>query len=79
MEIFVEQQVIPPMWIALELLGAAEHRPPPGLVPQEDPGQAIGDLPRDLKQVHRVARAGRALDFKVVAIIRIVLQQSANQ
>src|SRR5215470_4740005 len=44
MEIFVEQQVIPPVGIALELLGAAEHRPPPVLVAQEDAGQPIGDL-----------------------------------
>src|SRR5215472_1177850 len=36
MEIFVEQQVIPPVGIALELFGAAEHRPPPILIAQKD-------------------------------------------
>src|SRR5271166_5543350 len=49
MKVFVEQQVIPPVRIALELLGSPEHRPPAGLVAQKDPGQPIGDLAGDLE------------------------------
>src|SRR6516225_4488110 len=64
-KIFVEQQVIPPIGIALELLGAAELWPPAGLVAEEDPGQPVGDLPGDVKQVLRVAGSSRALDSEV--------------
>src|SRR5271168_5003862 len=67
-EIFVEQQVIAPIRIALELLGSPEHRPPAGLIAQEDPGQPIGDLAGDLEQVHQVARAGGTLDLEVVPV-----------
>src|SRR5271167_424919 len=42
MEVFVEQQIVPPIRIALEFLGASEHRPPAALVAQKDPGKAIG-------------------------------------
>jgi hypothetical protein len=49
MEIFVEQQMIAPVRIALELLGAPEYRPTAALVTQKDPGQAIGDFVRDFK------------------------------
>ena len=44
MEIFVEQDVVLPVWIGLKFLRAAVNRPPPGLVPQEDPRQPVGDL-----------------------------------
>src|SRR5271165_2294699 len=44
MKVFVEQQVIPPVRIALELLGPPEHRPPATFVAQKDPGQPVGDL-----------------------------------
>jgi len=78
-EIFVEQQIVPPIRIALEFFGTAEHRPTPGFVAQKDPGQPIGDLAGDLEQVHRLARAGRTFDPEVVAVIEVVLHQSANQ
>jgi hypothetical protein len=79
MEIFIEQQAVAPVGVALELLGSAEHRPPAGFIVQEDPSQSVGDFARDLEQVHRVARAGGALDFEVVAIIQVILQQGADQ
>ena len=68
-EVFVEQQIVAPMGIALEFLGAAKHRPPAALVAQKDPGQPIGDFAGDLEQVHQVAGARRALDLEVVAVI----------
>src|SRR5215469_16889032 len=49
MEIFVEQQVIPPVVIVLELRSAAEHRPPARLVAQKDPSQPIGDFAGDFE------------------------------
>src|SRR6516164_10569388 len=47
MEIFVKQQIVVPVRIALEFLGAPKYRPPAGFVAQEDPSQAIGDLAGD--------------------------------
>ena len=49
MKIFVEQQIVAPKRIALEFLGAPKDRPSAGLVAQEDPDQATGDLMRDLE------------------------------
>jgi hypothetical protein len=47
-EILVEQDVIPPIGIALEFLRAAVHRPPSGFIPKEDSLQAIGYFMGDL-------------------------------
>src|SRR6516225_11401240 len=66
-EIFIEQQVVAPMGIALKLVGAAKDRAAACLVAQKDPCQAIGDLLRHLEQVHQPAGAGRALDSEIVA------------
>ena len=45
-EIFIEQYVILPFGIGLEFLRASVHRTTPRLVPQEDPGQTVGDISR---------------------------------
>jgi hypothetical protein len=37
-KVFVEQQMIAPIGITLKFFGAPEHRPPAGLIAQEDPG-----------------------------------------
>jgi len=42
-ELFVEEDVITPMWIVLEPPRASVHRTLAVLVAQEDPAQAIGD------------------------------------
>jgi hypothetical protein len=55
MEIFIEQQMVPPMGIALELFGAAVHWTPASFVAQEDFGQPSGDFPGDIEQVHQDA------------------------
>jgi hypothetical protein len=68
----------PPIRIALEFFGTAEHRPPPALVAQKDPGQPIGDFARNLEQVHQVAGTRGALDFEVVTVIAKIVHQGAN-
>src|SRR6516225_10446188 len=78
MEVLVEQEIVPPVRISLEFSGAAKNRPAAAPVLQEDAGQAIGDLVRHLVQVHDIARTGRALDFEVVAVIGVVVQQRAD-
>ena len=47
-EVFVEEDVVPPVRILLKLLGAAVHRPASAAVAQEDPREAIGNLLRHL-------------------------------
>ena len=44
-EVFVEQDVVAPVRIVLELLGAAVHRPPAVLVAQEDAREAVARSP----------------------------------
>jgi len=52
-EVFVEQQVVAPLGIALRFLRRAKDRPEAGFIAQKDPGQAISDLLRHLEQVHQ--------------------------
>src|SRR5580692_5193169 len=79
MEVFVEKNVILPLRIGLEFLGAAVHRPPPGFIAQKNPSQPVGDFPCHLEQVHRVARASRTLNLEVVAVIKVEGEQGADQ
>ena len=39
-EVFVEEQMVSPVWVLLKLFGAAVHGPPPVAVSEEDPRQA---------------------------------------
>ena len=44
MEVFIEQDVVLPLGVVLELLCATVHWTPTGLITEEDAGQAIGNL-----------------------------------
>ena len=57
--------------IRLELLRTSVHRPVARFILKENPGQTVGNFLRDLEQVHQLARAGRTLDFEIVAVIKI--------
>src|SRR5580704_479022 len=78
-EIFVEQNVILPLRIGLELLRTSKHWPLTRPIPQENPLQSIRYFMGNLEQVHQLARAGRTLDLEVVTVIQIKRQQSADQ
>src|SRR5690348_10982708 len=69
-EMLVEEQVIPPVRIGLELLRAAEDRPPPAFVAFEDSDQAVGDAGGEPVQPVGRAMGGvelqQTLDEKVV-------------
>ena len=54
-EVFVEEDVVAPVGIGLELLRAAVHGTPAVLVAQEDPGEPIGDLLGHLEEIHHPA------------------------
>ena len=70
MKVFVEQKIIPPMGIVLEFSGAAKHGPAAARVAKENSGQAIGNLVRNLEQIHLAPRTPAAL---VVAIFATIL------
>src|SRR5262249_1710393 len=55
MEVFMEQNVVAPVRVGLELLGAAVDRPRAFFVTQEDAGEPVGDLLGDLEEVHQLA------------------------
>src|SRR5689334_20817680 len=50
-EVLVEEQVVAPVRVALELLGASENRPAPLLVAREDPAQPLAELPAHLEEI----------------------------
>ena len=56
----------------------AVHRPLAVLVARERGDQPLADLDRHLAQVHHLARAGRALDLEVVAVVAVQLEQRAQ-
>src|SRR5215470_5035262 len=63
-EVLVEQDVITPVRVRLELLRAAIDGAPALGVPQEDARQARGELAAYLEQVHEFPGAGGALDLE---------------
>src|SRR5512137_1552109 len=56
-EVLVEEDVIAPVRVGLELLGVAVHRASALLVAQEGPAKTIGNLLAHLEEVHELARA----------------------
>src|SRR5687767_4180831 len=60
-EILIERNAIAPVRVLLELFRAAEHRPPPRRIAQEDALQAIGDLGGHLEERHQPAGTGGTL------------------
>ena len=77
MEVFIEEDVIAPMRIALELLRAAVDRALALLIPEKYIGQPIGDLFAHLEEVHHLPRPRGALDLEVVAVVQVEIQQRA--
>src|SRR3954466_8020046 len=71
-EVLVEQHVVAPVRIVLEGFRCAVNGAAAVLVLQEDAGDAGGELLGHLVQVHLPARAGRAFDDEVVAVVGVV-------
>src|SRR5262249_46690539 len=77
-EVFVEQDVVAPVGIGLELLGSAVHGSPALLVAKEDAREPVGDLLGHFEEVHELARSGPAFDLEAVAVIQIEFYESPN-
>src|SRR5262245_62502478 len=67
MEIFVEEDAVAPMSIALELLAAAIHRSAPVGATQEDVRQPPGQFGSNIPEVHHLTGTDGTLHFQVVA------------
>ena len=55
LEVFVEGDVVAPMWVGLELFEVAEDGAPSVGGAQEDAGEAPGAFGGDLPKVHHLA------------------------
>src|SRR5690606_21537315 len=74
-EVFVEQDVVAEVRVALELFGAAVDGAESVGVAQEEMGQAPGEFGGGLAKVDPAAGAGGELDFEFVAEVMVVLLQ----
>lgn len=75
-EALVEQDVVAPVGIALEDFMCTEDWPPPVLVAQENPNQALGELIGYLPGGQVLSGPRWALDLEVVAVVESVNRSS---
>src|SRR5690349_3167916 len=74
-EVFEEQQVVAEMRVVLQARILREHRAMPVLVLEEDARQPCAELFGHIVDRDEVARADRALDLEVIAVIVMELLQ----
>src|SRR6185503_15680259 len=79
LKIFIKEQVITPMRIALEFFCSSIERAAPMLVAHENARQAIADFLTHFKEIHELSRTRRALNLEIITIIKIELEQRPNQ
>src|SRR5207244_13175639 len=78
-EVFVEEDQVAPVRIALEALGPAIHGAAPVLVTEEDAGEAPRNLRGHRPQIEHRARAGRKRDLERVAVAVVELLARLDQ
>src|SRR3954464_11824429 len=78
MDVFVEQDEIAPVRILLKLCGAAVYRPAAILAPQEDPRKPLAEIFGHFVQRFLLTRPGGTLHTERIAVIKVGLQQSAD-
>src|SRR5262249_54761878 len=74
-EVFVETNVVLPMRVVLELLGATVHWPPSRGVASENFDEPLRQFLSDLEQRQQLAGTDRALHPEVISIVEIELQE----
>lgn len=77
-EVLVEEDVIAPVRVLLELRYGSKGRAPAVLITEEDAFEPVLDLLAYLVEVHPLARAGGALDSKAVSVERIEIEQAPD-
>src|SRR5215469_7390266 len=78
MEIFVEENIVPPMGIRLEFFSASINRPSAISVACEGSNEPVSNFIRDFKHVHQTARTGRTLHSETITIVLMQIQERAD-
>src|SRR5258708_6573235 len=78
-KVFMEQKVVTPVEITLQLVVFRIVRAVSRLAPQEKADEALREFIGTLLQGQILARSRRALDLKIVAVVMIELLQSLDQ
>src|SRR5271166_6583438 len=78
-EVFVEQNQIPPVRIGLEFLKTSEHRPAALFIAQKDVGHAARQFSRYIPQGQHGSRSRWKFDLEVVAEIVVKFLQRLHQ
>src|SRR5215472_6258760 len=79
MEVLIKRDVVAPMRIFLEFLGAAIYGTLPARVTKKDPGQSPAEFLSHLKQVQVFPGSGRTFHFEIRAIERVHQQYAPNE
>ncbi len=74
-EVFVEEYVVTPVGIALELMRPSVDGSPTLVTAREDPCESVGDLLAHFKEVHHLPGPRWTLNFEVVAVVKIEVQE----
>src|SRR3974390_2085211 len=77
-EILIEEEVVAPVRILLELPGSAVNGAPSIVVLEEDASQPARNFLGHLVKSHATPGAGRTLDREFVAIVDVVLHQGPD-
>src|SRR4051812_5764931 len=78
-EEFVEQDVVPPVGVALKFFGPPINRSPAVCIACERSDQTVSDFLADLKEVHQLAGSSRTLDPEIVSIVLIQIQERPDE
>src|SRR4029077_5376521 len=78
-EVLVEEDVVPEMWVVLHFFAVVEDRASGGLILEENACEASGELVRDLTAGQIFSRAGRALDREIVPIVLMELLERFDE
>jgi hypothetical protein len=68
-EVLVEEDEIPPVWVALKKFRGARDGTPAVRIAQENVGQTVRNFRSHLPQIGFTARVRGAFDFKILAVV----------
>src|SRR5262245_4608440 len=75
MKVLVEEEVVAPMGVGLELVGPPIDGPAAALIAEKDARESLGELTAHLEESQHPPCPGRAFHPKLGAVIEIKLQQ----
>lgn len=75
----MEPDIIPEVWVAIQLWVPAVRGTPALRVTTEDMDDPVLDLFRNLNEVHVIPTASGALDLQVIAVVLVEPLQALDQ